>query len=84
MVLSQFVPPFPSPLCPKVCSLRLHLHCCPADRFIRAIFLDPVLKCFFFLPPHLAGVPCCIKNIPCQTLVRTALESLSHALASHL
>ena len=27
-------------LCPQVCSLCLHLHCCPANRFIRTIFLD--------------------------------------------
>ena len=29
------------PLCPKVCSLCLHLHCCSVDRFI-SIFLDSV------------------------------------------
>ena len=34
MLLSPFVPPshsYPS-LCPQVCSLCLHLHCCPANR----------------------------------------------------
>ena len=30
-------PPFPL-LCPQVCSLCLHLHCCPAKRFISTIF----------------------------------------------
>ena len=28
------------PLCPKVCSLCLHLHCCPENRFISTICLD--------------------------------------------
>ena len=32
--------PLFSPLCPWVCSLGLHLHCCPANRFISTIFLD--------------------------------------------
>ena len=31
--------PLLPPLCPKVCSLHLHLHCCPASRFFRIIFL---------------------------------------------
>ena len=39
MLLSQFVPPFPSPPCPQVCSLCLWLHCCPASRFMGTIFL---------------------------------------------
>ena len=39
MLLSQFVPPFPSPPCPQVCSLFLWLHCCPASRFMGTIFL---------------------------------------------
>ena len=30
------------PLCPQVCSLYLHLHCCPANRFISTIFLDSI------------------------------------------
>ena len=29
-------------LCLQVCSLCLHLHCCPADRFISTIFLDSI------------------------------------------
>ena len=37
--LHLFHPPLPSP-CPQVCSLRLHLHSCPADRFISNIFPD--------------------------------------------
>ena len=40
-LLSQFLPPSPSRTgCPQVCSLCLHLHCCPADKFISSIFLD--------------------------------------------
>ena len=30
------------PLGPQVCSLCLHLHCCPANRFFSSIFLDPI------------------------------------------
>ena len=41
MVLSQFVPLSLLPtLSPQVCSLCLHLHYYPADRFISTIFLD--------------------------------------------
>ena len=29
-------------LSPQVCSLRLHLHCCPADGFISTVFLDSI------------------------------------------
>ena len=34
MLFSQFVPPSPPALCPQICSLCLHLHFCPANRFI--------------------------------------------------
>ena len=37
-LLSQSIPPSPSPLCPQVRSLGC-LCCCPANRFIRTIFL---------------------------------------------
>ena len=39
-VLSPLVPPSPSPA-PQVCEsvLCLHLHCCPANRFISTVFL---------------------------------------------
>ena len=40
MVLSQFVPPFPSHTVSNVCSLCLCLYSCPANRFISTIFLD--------------------------------------------
>ena len=30
------------PLGPQVCSLCLHLHCCPANRFISTIFLESI------------------------------------------
>ena len=39
-LISQFIPPSPSPPCPNVCSLHLHLCSCPASRFICTIFLD--------------------------------------------
>ena len=29
-------------LCPRVCSLYLHLHWCPANRFISTIFIDSI------------------------------------------
>ena len=32
--------PLLPPLCPQVCFVCLHLHCCPANRFISTIFLD--------------------------------------------
>ena len=34
--------PLLPPLYPQVCSLCLHLHCCSANRFISAIFLDSI------------------------------------------
>ena len=43
MLLSLFVPPFPSPLCPQVCSLCLCSHYCSANRFISTIFLDSIV-----------------------------------------
>ena len=39
--LNSFHPLLP-PRCPQVCSLRLHLHCCPADGFISTTFLDSI------------------------------------------
>ena len=45
MLLSPFVSASPCPLklpYPRVCSLRLHLHCCPANRFISTILLDSI------------------------------------------
>ena len=38
--LSQFVPPSSSPTVFTVCSLCLHLHSFPANRFISTVFLD--------------------------------------------
>ena len=35
MLLSQFIPPSPSPLCPQVQALLLHFYSCPANRLIR-------------------------------------------------
>ena len=40
-LLSQFTPPSPS-YCIHQSLLCLHLHCCPADRFISTVFLDSV------------------------------------------
>ena len=42
MFLSQFVLPLLPPPCLSVCSLYLHLHCCPVNRFISTIFLDSI------------------------------------------
>ena len=43
MLLSPFVPSSPSypPLMP-ISLFSLHLHCCPANRFINTIFLDSI------------------------------------------
>ena len=39
MLLSQFIPAYPSPSsCPQVHSLCLHLYSCPTPRFIRTFF----------------------------------------------
>ena len=35
--------PLLPPLCLLICSLCLHLYCCPANRFISTIFLDSML-----------------------------------------
>ena len=40
MLLSQFVPPSPSPVMSKVCSLCLHLYSYPINRLIITNFLD--------------------------------------------
>ena len=44
-LLSQFAPPFPSPLCPQVHSLCLCLSSCPANRFISTVLLDSIYVC---------------------------------------
>ena len=43
-LLSQSYPLLPL-LCPKVCSLRLHLDSCPANELIGTIFLDSTCVC---------------------------------------
>ena len=47
--------PFLPPLCPQICSLCLHLHCCPADRFISTVFLDPISMCLRQRWDHISG-----------------------------
>ena len=37
--------PFLPLLCPEVCSLCLHLYCCPPHRLISTIFLDSICMC---------------------------------------
>ena len=32
-------------LCPQICSLWLHLYCCPPDRLISTMFLDSMCMC---------------------------------------
>ena len=50
MLFPQFVPLSPPPLCPQVCSLCLHFHCCPANRPIGACsFLLLLTFCYRFL-----------------------------------
>ena len=43
---SHPVPPLPGP-CTSVCSLCLHLHCCPISRFFSTIFLDSIYVCYY-------------------------------------
>ena len=45
--------PLLSPLCPKVCSLCLHLQCCPENRFISTIFLDSIYMSSFQSLSHI-------------------------------
>ena len=55
MLLSIFVLPSPSPLCPQACSLCLRLYFFPVNRFISTVFLDSIymhgymIFIFFFL-----------------------------------
>ena len=49
VLLFQFFHLFPSPTVSQVCSLCLHLHCCPANRFISTIFLDYIYICVSML-----------------------------------
>ena len=45
ILISQFVPRSPSPLCSHVCSLYLRLCSCPTNGFICTIFLDFTYMC---------------------------------------
>ena len=40
ILISQFIPPSPSPLWPQVCSLCPCVYSCPAERLISTIFPD--------------------------------------------
>ena len=44
-LLSPFVLPSPSPLCPQVPSLHVHLQSFPSNRSISTIFLDSIYMC---------------------------------------
>ena len=48
-ILYQFAPPSPSHTVSASVSLCLHLHCCPADRFISTIFRVQFKKWIAFL-----------------------------------
>ena len=41
--------PLLPPLCPQVCSLRLHLYSCPANRFISTVFLDSMFMGYYMI-----------------------------------
>ena len=49
MLFSQIIPPSPSPLCPKICSLCLCILCCPAHRIFDTIFLYSMCVCVSYL-----------------------------------
>ena len=36
-------------LCPEVCSLSLHLHCCPVGMLISTIFLDSIYMHYYMI-----------------------------------
>ena len=50
---SHSLPPL---LWPKVCSLCLHLFCCPASRMISTIFLDSIYMCYYVMFLFLEGL----------------------------
>ena len=45
MILSPFRPPSPSSTVSTTLFSCLHLHCCPANKFISTIFLDSIWWC---------------------------------------
>ena len=61
MLRSQFISPSPSPAVSTVCSLCVHLHCCPADRFIGTLFLDSI-RMYYRLPWWISS-----KEFTCET-----------------
>ena len=73
MLLSQFFPPAPSPLCSQVCCLSLRLHCCPAKRFIRTIFLDSTYTLKETITEKDTGTPVFIATL--FTMARTWKKS---------
>ena len=63
--------PLVPPLCPQVCSLRLHLHSCPSNSFISTIFLDSIYIyplifyiCFSLSDLQVSLVAQLVKNPP--------------------
>ena len=49
-VLLSVCPPSPPSLCPQIHSQHLRLYSCPANRFIRTIFLGSFSSCFQSFP----------------------------------
>ena len=71
---------FPT-LCPQICSLCLHLHCCPQNRFISRTYLDSML-CFLLSCPTLCDPMDCslpgslsIGILQARIMERVALPS---------
>ena len=62
LLYSQFTPPSPSPMCPQVCSLHLHLYSCPANRFIQTIFLDSTYMHHYMIFDSLFLTSLCITD----------------------
>ena len=49
VLFSQTIPPSPSPMVSKICSLCLCLFCCPASTIISTIVLDSIYVCQYMI-----------------------------------
>ena len=59
------------PLCSQVCSLCLHLHRCPTNRFISTISLDPIYMLYYTIFVFLFLTSLCVTGSRFIHLIRT-------------